>query len=38
MNPIFLAKFAPEYKIFMFIERRGTGGRRDRVPLRIIPA
>lgn len=37
-NAIFSAKFTIEYKIFMFIERFGAGGRKDRVLLRITPA
>ena len=38
LNSIFLAKFRAEYTIFMFIERLGTGGRKDRVMLGITPA
>ena len=38
LNTIFLAKFRTEYKLFMFIERLGKGGRKDRVLLRITPA
>jgi len=33
VNTIFLAKFRAEYKIFMFIERLGNEGRKDRVVL-----
>jgi len=35
---IFLAKFRVEYRIFMFIERLGKQGKKDRVMLRISPA
>jgi len=38
LNDIFLAKFRTEYKVFMFIERLGKQGRKDRVMLRITPA
>ncbi|MHC5795155.1 PPOX class F420-dependent oxidoreductase [Lacisediminihabitans sp. FW035] len=38
LNDIFLAKFRAEYRIFMFIERLGKHGTKDRVQLRITPA
>jgi len=38
LNDIFLAKFRAEYRIFMFIERLGKHGKKDRVLLRITPA
>ena len=38
LNTIFLAKFRAEYNIFMFIERLGKEGRKDRVMPRITPA
>jgi PPOX class probable F420-dependent enzyme len=38
LNEIFLAKFRAEYRIFMFIERLGKQGKKDRVLLRITPA
>ena len=38
LNTIFLAKFRAEYKIFMFIERLGKEGRKDRVMPRITTA
>ncbi|CAN5477368.1 PPOX class F420-dependent oxidoreductase [soil metagenome] len=38
LNDIFLAKFRVEYRIFMFIERLGKHGKKDRVLLRITSA
>jgi PPOX class probable F420-dependent enzyme len=35
LNAIFGGKFTLEYRIFMFIERLGKQGRKDRVMLRI---
>lgn len=35
LTTAFLAKYRAEYRIFMFIERLGKSGRKDRVLLRI---
>lgn len=35
LSDVFLAKFKLQYRIFMFIERRGKDGQKSRVMLRI---
>lgn len=38
LTTVFGAKYGLEYRIFMFIERLGKAGNKDRVLLRITPA